>query len=166
MTVESLTSHAESTSSSLLYLLLSVLQLNARTAGTIHSQTSSLSQPHSHSPSGDPYDPDTLSHAASHLGVAQTVATLLRALPFHATKSRMVIPAEITAKHGVVQEEVFRKGGGARGLEDAAYEFACIANGHLNSAREMFEANGGKVPPRAVPIFLAGVSASLRLTEF
>lgn len=70
----------------------------------------------------------------------------------------MVIPAEITAKHSVIQEEVFRKGGAARGIEDAVYDFACIANGHLNSAREMFEANGGKVPPRAAPIFLAGVS--------
>lgn len=165
MTVDSLTSHAESTSSSLLYLLLSLLNLHTRAGQTSHSQISSLSQPHSHSLSADPYDPDTLFHAASHLGVAQTFSTLLRALPFHATKSRMVIPAEITAKHGVVQEEVFRRGGGAQGLEDAVYEFACIANGHLNSAREMFEANGRRVPQRAMPAFLAGVSGSRQFMD-
>ncbi|RUP13081.1 hypothetical protein BC936DRAFT_139762 [Jimgerdemannia flammicorona] len=37
-------------------------------------------------------------HAASHLGKAIGIATLLRALPFHATKRRLVLPAEVTAK--------------------------------------------------------------------
>jgi phytoene/squalene synthetase len=139
----------------LLYLLLAVLRLNARDgAGTAYP--SSLSEPHSHNPSVDPYDPDTLSHAASHLGVAQSVATLLRALPYHASKSRMVIPADITAKHGVVQEDVFRRGGAARNISDAVYEFACLAQGHLNTAREMFAPHGSKVPERAFPVFMSG----------
>ena len=105
----------------------------------------------------------TVSHAASHLGVAQTMATLLRALPYHAINGRMVIPAEITAKHGVVQEEVFRKGSGARGIEDAVFELATLANDHLNTARSMFTEGGfgGKIPPAVMPVFLAGVSRSL-----
>jgi NADH dehydrogenase [ubiquinone] 1 alpha subcomplex assembly factor 6 len=73
----------------------------------------------------------------------------------------MVIPAEITARHGVKHEDVFRHGGTAAGIDDAVYELACVAHGHLNSAREMFANNeGGKVPPRAAPVFLAGVSGS------
>ncbi|TFK24970.1 hypothetical protein FA15DRAFT_618696 [Coprinopsis marcescibilis] len=131
LTIDTLTSHAESTSSTVLYLLLSL-----------------LSQPSS-----------SLSHAASHLGVAQTFATLLRALPYHATKGQMVIPAEITAKHGVNQQEVFRRGPHADGVDNAVFEFATTANDHLITARDMLngEKMDGLVPRAAMPIFLSGV---------
>lgn len=129
LTTESLTAHAESTSSTLLYLLLSLLSLSS----------------------------STLSHAASHLGTAQTFATLLRALPYHAKNGRMIIPAEITAKHGVMQEDVFRNGPHAVGIEDVVFEFATLANDHLLTAREMFKQEGGKVPTQAMPVFLVGV---------
>ncbi|THH16562.1 hypothetical protein EW146_g4100 [Bondarzewia mesenterica] len=129
MTTDSLTAHAESTSSTLLYLFLSLLDLSS----------------------------ETLSHAASHLGVAQSLCILLRALPYHASKGRMVIPATITAKHGVRQEEVFRKGPTAEGIEDAVFEFATLANDHLITAREMFKETGGKVPQAAMPVFVSGV---------
>ncbi|KIY72525.1 hypothetical protein CYLTODRAFT_344004 [Cylindrobasidium torrendii FP15055 ss-10] len=129
MTLDALTSHAEATSSTLLYLLLGMLKVNH----------------------------DTVLHAASHIGVAQTLTTLLRGLPFHAAHGRMVIPTEITAKHGVVQEEVFRKGGGARGIDEAVFELATLANDHLHTARSMFKETGGKIPPAVMPVFLAGV---------
>ncbi|KAG6854664.1 hypothetical protein C0991_003312 [Blastosporella zonata] len=131
MTTESLTAHAESTSSSLLYLLLSLLSLPS----------------------------SALSHAASHLGTAQTFATLLRALPFHAKQGHVIIPAEITAKHGVKQEDVLRYGPEAERISDAVFEFATVANDHLITAREMLkeEGMGGKVPARAMPIFLTGI---------
>uniref|UniRef100_A0A0W0F3I2 Uncharacterized protein n=1 Tax=Moniliophthora roreri TaxID=221103 RepID=A0A0W0F3I2_MONRR len=134
LTTDSLTAHAESTSSTTLYALLSMLSLHS----------------------------ETLSHAASHVGVAQTITTLLRALPFHARHGRMVIPADITSKHGVVQEEVFRNGGQAQGIDDAVFEFATLANDHLITARSMFKEEGleGKVPQQAMAVFLAGVPAS------
>jgi len=71
----------------------------------------------------------------------------------------MIIPAEITAKHGVMQEGVFRNGPRAVGIEDAVFEFATLANDHLLTAREMFKQEGtdGKVPTQAMPVFLAGV---------
>ena len=103
----------------------------------------------------------TFSHAASHVGVAQTIATLLRALPYHASKRHMVIPAEITARHGVSQEEVFRYGGDAKKIDDAVYEFATLANDHLITAREMFKKEcGGKVPKPVRPVFLSAVGFS------
>ena len=132
VTIDSLTSHAESTSSTVLYLLLSLLSLSS----------------------------SDLSHAASHFGTAQTITTLLRALPFHSKNKRMVIPAEITAKHGVKQEEVFRHGPQMPGMDDAVFEFATIAHDHLTTAREMSmksEGFHGCVPREALPIFLAGV---------
>ncbi|KAF9483533.1 hypothetical protein BDN70DRAFT_827573 [Pholiota conissans] len=131
ITVDSLTSHAESTSCTVLYLLLSLLSLPS----------------------------STLSHAASHLGAAQTFATLLRALPFHAKHGRMIIPAEITAKHSVSQEDVFRHGGDADGMEDAVFDFATLAHEHLNTAYDMLKAEDlqGRDAEEGLPVFLAGV---------
>lgn len=141
LTVESLTSHAEATSSSLNYLLLSLLSL--------HSS-------------------DTLAHAASHLGVSQTISTLLRALPYHAANGRMIVPAELTAKHGVNQEQIFRNlenvdKTGQKNLEDAVFEFATVANDHLLTARDMFREFDGKVPGRAMPLFSSAVRTVVRL---
>ncbi|OJA08777.1 hypothetical protein AZE42_01299 [Rhizopogon vesiculosus] len=129
LTLESMVSHAESTSSTFLYLLLAMLNLPS----------------------------STLAHAASHLGVAQSLTTLLRALSFHASKGVMIIPAEITAKHGVNQQEVFTKGGSSHGLEDAVFELATVANDHLLTARDTFKETGGRVPSEAMPIFLAAI---------
>jgi NADH dehydrogenase [ubiquinone] 1 alpha subcomplex assembly factor 6 len=70
----------------------------------------------------------------------------------------MVIPAEITAKRGVSQEDVFRKGPAAKGIDDAVFDFATIANDHMITAREMFKEGAGKVPQDAMPVFGAGVS--------
>ncbi|CAE6415257.1 unnamed protein product [Rhizoctonia solani] len=128
MTLEGVTQYAESTSSALLYLLL----------GLLHQ---------SHS--------DTLTHAASHVGIAHSFSTLLRALPFHATNRRVIIPVEVTAKHGVRQEEVFRMGGDAQGIDDAVFEFATIANDHILTARDTFKDSG--VPSEAMPVFLSAV---------
>lgn len=130
MTLDSLTSHAESTSSTFLYLQLSLLSLSASTA---------------------------LSHAASHLGVAQGITTLLRALPYHASQGRMVIPAEITARHGVSQEEVFRRGGQAKGIDDAVFDFATAANVNLETCTQILRSEG-RVPGRAKAAFLNAVS--------
>jgi NADH dehydrogenase [ubiquinone] 1 alpha subcomplex assembly factor 6 len=130
-----MTSHAESTASTFLYLLLSLLNL----------------------PSA------TLSHAASHLGVAQSFTTLLRAFPFHASNGLMIIPAEITAKHGVNQQQVFTKGETSKALEDAVFEFATIANDHLITARDMFQETGGMVPQEAMPVFAAAVCRAQKL---
>lgn len=124
--------HAEATASTNYYLLLSLLGLSS----------------------------DTLAHAASHLGTAHCISTLLRALPYHASKGRMVIPAEITARHGVSQEEVFRKGPAAKGIDDAVFEFATMANDNITTAREMFKDSEGKVPRDAMPVFGAGASGS------
>ena len=95
--------------------------------------------------------------------MAQSIATFLRALPYHASKNTMAIPAEITARHGVSHEEVFRKGGDAQGIDDAVFEFATVANDHLMTAREMFKETGGTVPGPARPVFMSAVGAAPEL---
>lgn len=68
----------------------------------------------------------------------------------------MVVPAEITAKHGVRQEAVFRQGAAAEGMEDAVYEFATLGHDHLTTARETFKGEN-KGRSGAMGVFLAGV---------
>ena len=126
--MDSLTAHAEATTSTHYYLLLSLLGLSS----------------------------DTLQHAALHLGIAHCITTLFRALPYHASNGRMVIPVEITARHGVSQENVFRKGPAAKGMDDAVFDFATIANDNMVTAREMFKEGAGKVLQDAMPVFGAG----------
>lgn len=134
-TIESMTSHAESTYSTLLYLLLSLLNL--------------------------PDTSGTLSHAASHLGVAQCFVVLLRAFLYHASRGHLVIPADVAAKHGLREEEIFRsireRRGAVRGLSDSVFEFAVAANDQLLTARSMFERRKSMVPTEAMPVFLTGV---------
>ncbi|KAI6030555.1 isoprenoid synthase domain-containing protein [Pisolithus orientalis] len=137
LTVESMTAHAESTSSTFFYLILSMLR-----------QESAI-----------------FSHAASHLGIAQSFATFLRAFPFHASKGVMVIPAEITAKHGVKQQEVFSKHATSKELEDAVFELSTIANDNMMTAREMFKETGGKVPQAVMPLFSAAIPTVSILTR-
>jgi len=136
MTMESLHAYSESTSSTIFYLLLDLLGISSSSV---------------------------YSHAASHLGLAHSLVTLLRGLPFHASKGHIVIPAEITAKHKVRHEDVIRKGGSAPGISDAVYEFACIAKEELDVAREQFD--GGKVPREAHPVFLSAVPVASYLAR-
>ena len=139
--MESLRAYSESTSSTIFYILIPPL---------VHSDTSQLS---------------TFLHAASHLGLAHTITTLIRSVPYHASKRHMPIPTEITAKHDVSHEDVFRYGSNAKGVSDAVFEFACIAKEELDVARTIFaEGNNAgnkslhvKVPEEVLPVFLSGV---------
>lgn len=137
-TSDALVAHAEGVSSSVLYLLLALRGLGAS---------------------------ESLAHAASHLGTAQTLATLLWSLPHHVGHRRLPIPLDVCARHGVKQEEVFRQGGGAAGVDAAIYDFAVLANDHLLTAREVFKESGGRVPASAMPVFLAGVPVASFLEQ-
>lgn len=97
--------------------------------------------------------------ALSHIGKSIGLSTLLRALPYHAAKGRLVIPSDITANHGVVEEEVLRKldkidGESANRLSDATFEFATEANDQLIAARSLLK---GGIRKQLMPVFLSAV---------
>jgi len=148
MTIDSMTAHAESTYSTLLYLLLSLLQDSDSTATL-----------------------ETISHIASHLGIAQCFTVLLRAIPFHASRGHLVIPADIAAKHGLRQEEFFRRMQVGRpdsvpGLVDAVFDIAVNANDQLLTAKSLFEKElPGGTKQRTIPAFLQGITVSRYLAK-
>ncbi|KAI9851096.1 MAG: hypothetical protein M1824_002905, partial [Vezdaea acicularis] len=123
-------SYAENTYSSLLYLLLESLPLRSLPAD----------------------------HLASHIGKAAGIAAVLRGIPLLAfpgpprdhsaqtafggtsgahQQGAVLLPLDVMARHGVVEEDVLRQGGAAPGLTDAVFEVATRANDHLITAREM-----------------------------
>jgi NADH dehydrogenase [ubiquinone] 1 alpha subcomplex assembly factor 6 len=131
-TLSALESYAESTYSTLLYLILSSLPLNSVTAD----------------------------HLASHIGKATGICALLRGVPFiafpgpppthhtsralggpmdQAPQGAVLLPLDVMAECGVQEEEVFRQGANAPNLKDAVFTVATRANDHLITAREMLK---------------------------
>ncbi|KAG0012149.1 NADH dehydrogenase (ubiquinone) complex I, assembly factor 6 [Entomortierella chlamydospora] len=92
-------------------------------------------------------------HAASHLAKAMGIATMLRAFPFHMQQNRMIIPAEITAKHNLSQEALFRNPTITPALQDATLEVATAAHVHLATAQSYMD----NLPRSALPVLMAGI---------
>ncbi|KAF5708980.1 putative ribosomal mitochondrial [Fusarium globosum] len=94
-------------------------------------------------------------HLASHIGKACGIATILRGIPVLAAppppvntpsgqvpavrEPALLLPLDAMAEAGVKEEEVFRQGPNAPGLQDAVFQVATRANDHLITAREMLK---------------------------
>ncbi|KAH6642129.1 Squalene/phytoene synthase-domain-containing protein [Boeremia exigua] len=127
-TLQALESYAENTYSTLMYLTLSAL----------------------------PQASITTDHIASHIGKATGIAAVLRGVPLVAfpqpapagtaghitgqsgpTQGAVLLPLDVMAEANVKEEDVFRMGGAAPGLQDAVFAVATRANDHLITARDM-----------------------------
>lgn len=95
--------YSEDTTSSIYYLLLESLNINSLDAD----------------------------HAASHLGKAHGIITLIRSIPYNAQKRLIVLPQELMVKHNVSAEAVIQ-----RKLTDdfknIIYEVASCAKHHVD----------------------------------
>lgn len=94
-------------------------------------------------------------HLASHVGKACGIVAVLRGVPLLAApqapiktpsgnapptrEPTLLLPLDILAEEGVKEEEVFRQGPNAPGLQDAIFKVATRANDHLITAREMLK---------------------------
>ncbi|CAK7242624.1 MAG: hypothetical protein STHCBS139747_004120 [Sporothrix thermara] len=123
--------YAESTYATLMYVTLAMLPLRS-----IH-----------------------VDHLASHIGKACGIAAILRGIPVLAAPSPpsssssssslsasaprrnpvLLLPLDIMADVGLREEDVYRQGPGAPGLQEAVFRVATRANDHLITAREMLK---------------------------
>ncbi|KAK4119601.1 hypothetical protein N657DRAFT_581297 [Parathielavia appendiculata] len=105
-----------------------------------------------------------MDHLASHIGKACGIAATLRGIPVLAAPSRpiqgpsgssvgntrspaLLLPLDVMAEVGLKEEDVFRRGPRAEGLQEAVFEVATRANDHLITAREMLKnLQSGKEP--------------------
>ncbi|KAL2160443.1 hypothetical protein VTH06DRAFT_1131 [Thermothelomyces fergusii] len=97
-----------------------------------------------------------MDHLASHIGKAYGIAATLRGIPILAAPSQpirsplgsnventrspaLLLPLDVMAEVGLKEEDVFRRGPSAEGLQDAVFQVATRANDHLITAREMLK---------------------------
>lgn len=75
-------------------------------------------------------------HAASHLGKAHGLVTLIRSVPYNARKRVMVLPQDVLLKNGVSSESIFQRQSSA-GFKDAILQVASCARQHLKVATSL-----------------------------
>lgn len=97
-----------------------------------------------------------MDHLASHIGKACGIVAVLRGVPVLAAPPRpiktptgieaghnrsqaLLLPLDVMAEVGLREEDVFRQGPNAPGLQDAVFKVATRANDHLITAREMLK---------------------------
>lgn len=97
-----------------------------------------------------------IDHLASHIGKACGIIAVLRGIPVLAAPGQpvktpsgmdapvtrepsLLLPLDIMAEEGVKEEEVFRQGPNAPGLQDAVFKVATRANDHIITAQEMLK---------------------------
>nr|XP_033789063.1 NADH dehydrogenase (ubiquinone) complex I, assembly factor 6 isoform X2 [Geotrypetes seraphini]XP_033789064.1 NADH dehydrogenase (ubiquinone) complex I, assembly factor 6 isoform X2 [Geotrypetes seraphini] len=124
-TIQDLETYAENTQSSLLYLMLETLGVK-----DIHAD-----------------------HAASHIGKAQGIVTCLRAVPYHSSRRKVLLPVNICILHGASQEDFIRRSEEKK-VRDVIFDIASQAHLHLEHARS-FSKN---VPLKAFPAFIQTVA--------
>lgn len=95
-------------------------------------------------------------HLASHIGKACGIVAVLRGVPFLAAPAApvktpsgadapmtrepaLLLPLDVMAEEGVKEEEVYRQGPNAPGLQDAVFKVATRANDHIITVREMLK---------------------------
>jgi phytoene synthase len=95
-----------------------------------------------------------------HVGIAYSLAGLLRSIPFQARIGRRFIPADIAARTRLAGQD-YQALRGTPGLRAATTELAEVASRHLDAAR----AHRRKIPRSALPGLLPAVIAQRSLTR-
>lgn len=97
-------------------------------------------------------DPGT-AEAAGHAGVAYALTGLIRALPWHARRRQLYLPADVLDRYGVDRESVFA-GEPTGPLLAALGELAAHAHRHLREARARIGCVARPVVPAFLPLCL------------
>lgn len=96
--------------------------------------------------------------AGRHVGTAYALAGLLRAVPFHAARGRVMLPADRLAAHGGRAREIL-DGKPGPAVRATVREVAAAARRHLEQARAL----RGSVPKAGLPALLPATLATLHL---
>ena len=107
---------------------------------------------------------ETINTAASHLGIAQGITTLLRAVPYSVeTENRVPLARWILAKNNCIGDDIFLDSVIDHSKfpiegKNAIFEFASVAQNHLRSAKDVMTNQNGNygplVDPKVYPAFL------------
>jgi NADH dehydrogenase [ubiquinone] 1 alpha subcomplex assembly factor 6 len=102
-------------------------------------------------------------HAASHLGKAVGIVSLLRGMGHFLKRGINYLPVDLCAKHGVVVEQLFRGDKwDSKEVREVIYDMASTAHVHLKHSSEM-HGRPDAIPREARPLFLSAVACRLFL---
>jgi len=90
---------------------------------------------------------ESLDEAAGEAGTAYALTGLLRALPFHSARRRLMLPSGMVERAGLLPEDVFA-GEARAGLTEIIAQIAEKARAHFRAARAM------RVPRQFLPALL------------
>ncbi|MGC9952649.1 MAG: phytoene/squalene synthase family protein [Rhizomicrobium sp.] len=99
---------------------------------------------------------EALDDLAREAGIAYALAGLLRAIPFHAARRKLYLPADLMRRAELTADEVFAGQGGDK-LQQITSEIAQRARTHLAAARKLAK------PREALPAFLPAALVPLYL---
>jgi NADH dehydrogenase [ubiquinone] 1 alpha subcomplex assembly factor 6 len=102
---------------------------------------------------------ETLDKHARDLGVAYAMTGLCRALPFHAARRRLMLPADRLAVSGISIEDVFAGKAGQR-LRPLLEDMAAQARFHLAARRDRIARSqlSALLPAAVVPLYLRALT--------
>ncbi len=88
-----------------------------------------------------------------HAGIAYAIAGLLRALPVHAARRQLYVPADLMQRYGAQAEDVFA-GRATTELRAALAELRLRARQHLDAARDLVGTAPEAIMPALLPVAL------------
>lgn len=91
--------------------------------------------------------------AANHGGIAYAIAGLLRALPIHAARRQLYVPADLMQRYGAQAEDAFA-GRATTELRAALAELRLRARQHLSAARNLLSGLSADALPAFLPVAL------------
>jgi phytoene synthase len=97
-------------------------------------------------------NPDT-ADLSGHGGVAFALTGLIRALPIHAGRGQLYLPADMLDRHQVDRDTIFA-GRATPALQAAISELAGVARGHLEKARSFAKDMEPALMPAYLPLAL------------
>jgi phytoene synthase len=102
---------------------------------------------------GEPQD-----DLAREAGIAQALAGILRAIPFHAARGKVYLPRDLLAGAGTSREEILQTHSGKK-LAPVIANIADAVRTHLSKARTLLK------PGKALPAFLPAAATPLYLAR-
>jgi phytoene synthase len=100
----------------------------------------------------DGRDPDC-TDLISHAGIAYAVAGLLRALPLHAARGQLYLPADLMRRYGAQETDVFA-GKATAEVRAVLAELRLRARQHLDAARALLPGTPEAIMPALLPVAL------------
>lgn len=102
-------------------------------------------------------------HAASHLGKAIGIASLLRGMRHLLSRKTNYLPVDLCAKHGVIVEQLLQgQEWDSKGMQEVVYEMASTAHLQLKQSVDL-HGHSDKVPKDARRLFLSATACRLFL---